>query len=136
MSGAEAAGRDADGGAAGEGPAVLNVAAGTFHAPVVQAGRIDVLNVAPPPADPVEHWLAGITGLLATEVASRLGREEEQRRVRDPLPLRWRTAPDRLRDHWANIRGTPDAGPLDLAERPDDTQRWKDPPFRVIDLTA
>jgi len=42
---------------------------------------------------------------LADVVADRWRREEERRRIQDPLPLpvRWRTADDAVMDHWANI---------------------------------
>ncbi|ASR35545.1 XRE family transcriptional regulator [Prauserella marina] len=46
---------------------------------------------------------------LAMVMATRLRREEEQRRVNDPLPLpvRWRTAPAGIVDHPENIRRLP-----------------------------
>ncbi|MBT2365921.1 helix-turn-helix domain-containing protein [Streptomyces sp. ISL-10] len=68
---------------------------------------------APPdaPTEPAEQ--------LAKQVAARWRREEEQRQVQDPfpLPVRWRTAPETLTDHWANILRLParaTADPLDL----------------------
>ncbi|MFI2367706.1 helix-turn-helix domain-containing protein [Streptomyces sp. NPDC018833] len=74
---------------------------------------------APPdaPSDPAEQ--------LAKLVAARWQREEEQRQVQDPfpLPVRWRTAPGELTDHWANILRLPPraaADPLDLDGRLDE----------------
>lgn len=63
--------------------------------------------------------LAEAAGSLAHDVYGRCIREEEQRRVHDPfpLPVRWRSAPADLMDHWDNIRGTPPGaalGPLSL----------------------
>lgn len=54
---------------------------------------------------------------LALDVYSRCIREEEQRRIHDPLPLpvRWRSAPEELLDHGDDIGGaTPGtvSGPL------------------------
>ncbi|MER6251223.1 helix-turn-helix domain-containing protein [Streptomyces sp. NPDC001584] len=79
------------------------------------------------PARPVPHRtlptsrgaLAEAAGALAHDVYGRCIREEEQRRIHDPfpLPVRWRSAPADLLDHWDNIRGTaPGAarGPLSL----------------------
>ncbi|WP_371493947.1 NACHT domain-containing protein [Kitasatospora sp. NBC_00374] len=98
-------------------PGNQTVVNGPLHGAVIQAERIDSVTVFAPSAGVVEDWLARTTGLLAAEVGSRLQREEEQRRIRDPfpLPLRWRPAPDGLRDHWATICAKRDAGPLDLA---------------------
>src|SRR5438067_2159942 len=55
--------------------------------------------------------ISGVVGLavaadqLAQAVGAQWRREEEFRRVVDPLPLpvRWHLAPERLTDHWANI---------------------------------
>ncbi|MFA7765537.1 helix-turn-helix domain-containing protein [Streptomyces sp. NRRL S-448] len=63
--------------------------------------------------------LAEAAGALAHDVYGRCIREEEQRRIHDPfpLPVRWRSAPADLLDHWDNIRGAaPGAarGPLSL----------------------
>ncbi|WP_328788621.1 helix-turn-helix domain-containing protein [Streptomyces sp. NBC_00273] len=63
--------------------------------------------------------LAEAAGSLAHDVYGRCIREEEQRRIHDPfpLPVRWRSAPAELLDHWDNIRGTPPGaarGPLSL----------------------
>ncbi|MFJ8533156.1 NACHT domain-containing protein [Streptomyces sp. NPDC093591] len=72
-------------------------------------------SLTPPltPADPAEQ--------LARLVAARWQREEEQRQVQDPspLPVRWRTAPESLTDHWDIIlrrrtRDTAPADPVDL----------------------
>lgn len=50
--------------------------------------------------------LAEAANLLAYELRTRLGREEEQRQIHDPVPLpvRWREAPAELIDSWANVR--------------------------------
>ncbi len=58
-------------------------------------------------------------------MAARWQREEEQRQVQDPfpLPVRWRTAPEALTDHWSNILRLPPkatADPLDLDGRLDE----------------
>ncbi|ROP35164.1 helix-turn-helix domain-containing protein [Saccharothrix texasensis] len=71
-------------------------------------------------ADP----LVGATDALAYAVHARWRREEEQQQVHDPVPLpvRWRPAPDALRDSWANTRlAQPGrtARPLDLTGRLD-----------------
>ncbi|MGW7332050.1 helix-turn-helix domain-containing protein [Streptomyces sp. NPDC054840] len=79
------------------------------------------------PARPVPHRgpaasrgaLAEAAESLAHDVYGRCIREEEQRRIHDPfpLPVRWRSAPADLLDHWDNIRGTPPGaarGPLTL----------------------
>ncbi|MER5267562.1 helix-turn-helix domain-containing protein [Actinosynnema sp. NPDC002837] len=71
-------------------------------------------------ADP----LVEATDALAYAVHARWRREEEQQQVHDPVPLpvRWRPAPDALRDSWANIRlAQPGqtARPLDLSGRID-----------------
>jgi DNA-binding SARP family transcriptional activator len=53
--------------------------------------------------------LAEAAESLARTMHSRGIREEEQRRIHDPfpLPVRWRSAPAGLLDHWDNISGTP-----------------------------
>ncbi|MFD9811701.1 helix-turn-helix domain-containing protein [Streptomyces sp. NPDC059080] len=71
-------------------------------------------RVAPAAADAT----ADAAEQLATAVAARWRREEEQRQIQDPfpLPVRWRAAPEELADHWANIRRLPPgaaAGPLE-----------------------
>ncbi|MEV8443902.1 helix-turn-helix domain-containing protein [Actinosynnema sp. NPDC051121] len=68
--------------------------------------------------------LAEATDALASSVYARWLREEEQQQVHDPVPLpvRWRPAPEALRDSWANIRSTrpgDPARPLDLGGRLD-----------------
>ena len=68
--------------------------------------------------------LVEATDALAYAVHARWRREEEQQQVHDPVPLpvRWRPAPDALRDSWANIRlAQPGqtARPLDLGGRLD-----------------
>ncbi|MGW4115200.1 helix-turn-helix domain-containing protein [Actinosynnema sp. NPDC004786] len=88
------------------------------------AGHGGGVVLAPPApalgADP----LVEATDALAYAVHARWRREEEQQQVHDPVPLpvRWRPAPDALRDSWANIRvakpGQP-ARPLDLGGRLD-----------------
>ncbi|MBN6040439.1 helix-turn-helix domain-containing protein [Amycolatopsis sp. 195334CR] len=75
---------------------------------------------------------------LATIIAARLRREEELRRVHDPfpLPVRWRTAADRLADHWDNICRVPHgvtATPLDLTgEVGDITRAYRAIPSRRL----
>ncbi|MFD0203615.1 MULTISPECIES: XRE family transcriptional regulator [Saccharothrix] len=71
-------------------------------------------------ADP----LVEATDALAYAVHARWRREEEQQQVHDPVPLpvRWRPAPEGLRDNWANIRlAKPGQAsrPLDLTGRLD-----------------
>ncbi|MFF2149638.1 helix-turn-helix domain-containing protein [Kitasatospora sp. NPDC058190] len=66
--------------------------------------------------------LGDVAQSLAHDVHSRWMREEEQRRIHDPfpLPVRWRSAPEGLLDHWGNISGAaPEAapGPLPLDGR-------------------
>ncbi|KJK56580.1 helix-turn-helix domain-containing protein [Saccharothrix sp. ST-888] len=63
--------------------------------------------------------LAEVAESLAHDVYSRWIREEEQRRIHDPfpLPVRWKSAPEDLLDHWDNILGAPPGatcGPLSL----------------------
>jgi hypothetical protein len=63
--------------------------------------------------------LTTVADKLADSVAHRWQREEERRKIQDPLPLplRWGTADEVVMDHWANIcrtqTGEP-ADPLDL----------------------
>ncbi|MFE9749879.1 NACHT domain-containing protein [Saccharothrix saharensis] len=71
-------------------------------------------------ADP----LAEATDALASAVYARWLREEEQQQVHDPVPLpvRWRPAPEPLRDSWADIRRAQPGQavrPLDLTGRLD-----------------
>jgi transcriptional regulator with XRE-family HTH domain len=56
-----------------------------------------------------ESVLAEVADTLSRDVYSRWIREEEQRRIHDPfpLPVRWRSAPAGLLDHWDNISGAP-----------------------------
>ncbi|MFF7750742.1 helix-turn-helix domain-containing protein [Streptomyces sp. NPDC007971] len=94
---------------------------------LIAAGLLDAGPPAPPKPEPAA--LAPPTdpaGHLARLVATRWQREEEQRQVQDPLPLpvRWRTAPETLTDHWDVIlrfraRDTAPAAPLDLDGRLD-----------------
>jgi hypothetical protein len=65
-----------------------------------------------------------VAGDLSLAVRSQWRREEEQRRVSDPVPLsvRWHSASERLVDDWSNIlghRSGTDANALDLAGRLD-----------------
>nr|WP_109781569.1 helix-turn-helix domain-containing protein [Streptomyces sp. CG 926] len=97
--------------------------------PVPEAERVTERAPEPDrPARPVPHRtpatsrgaLAEAAESLAHDVYARCIREEEQRRVHDPfpLPVRWRSAPADLLDHWDNIRGAPPGaarGPLPLA---------------------
>lgn len=74
---------------------------------------------APPPAD-----LLAAADRLALEVRNQWRTERERQQLLDPLPLpvRWRTAPESLTDHWANIRDIPPgstAEPLELEGRLD-----------------
>lgn len=76
-------------------------------------------SVTPGDRGPVPDALAGTADQLARAVAGRWRREAEQRQLADPfpLPVGWRPVPERLTDHWANIRRAPagaDPGPLDL----------------------
>ena len=75
------------------------------------AERVELLAAAgnqPPPraAAASDDRLAEAAGLLAYELRTRLGREEEQRQIHDPVPLpvRWQAAPPELIDSWANVR--------------------------------
>lgn len=82
-----------------------------------------VVLTPPAPALGVDP-LVEATDALAYAVHARWRREEEQQQVHDPVPLpvRWRPAPDALRDSWANIRVAKpgqSARPLDLAGRLD-----------------
>lgn len=86
---------------------------------------VRVGGTRPPPApvlgaDP----LVEAADALAYAVHARWRREEEQQQVHDPVPLpvRWRPAPDELRDSWANIRQAKPgqtSQPLDLSGRLD-----------------
>ncbi|TQF02954.1 helix-turn-helix domain-containing protein [Kitasatospora acidiphila] len=72
-----------------------------------------------PGGRPTGGMLAEVADTLAHDVRSRWIREEEQRRIHDPfpLPVRWRSAPEGLLDHWDNISGVapgPSSGPLSL----------------------
>ncbi len=74
------------------------------------------------PESAFERRLADAADDLAHAVRRRLVREEELRRVQDPVPLpvRWQLAPDDVMDQWENIcRVSPgeSAEPLDLAGR-------------------
>lgn len=96
---------------------------------LIAAGLLDPGRPTPPEPDPAapEPGQAAPTSptdpaeQLAGLVAARWQREEEQRQVQDPspLPVRWRTAPEALTDHWDIIlrrrtRDTAPACPLDL----------------------
>ncbi|MGB3444682.1 MAG: TIR domain-containing protein [Actinophytocola sp.] len=66
--------------------------------------------------DPVAAALGG----LAHAVDARWRDEELRRQVLDPfpLPVRWRSAPEKVMDHWENIRGVGPGvtvAPLDLS---------------------
>ncbi|HEV2779742.1 MAG TPA: helix-turn-helix domain-containing protein [Actinophytocola sp.] len=87
----------------------------------------DPASVVDPVPGPAAHGapsasadaLAEAADQLAQAVARRWQWEEEQRRIHDPfpLPIRWRTAPTRLTDHWDNIHRMPPgatASPLNL----------------------
>ncbi|MGW7529275.1 helix-turn-helix domain-containing protein [Streptomyces sp. NPDC054783] len=59
---------------------------------------------------------------LARAVAARWRHEDARRHIQDPfpMPVRWRTAPDELSDHWSAIRrlgANATATPLDLSGR-------------------
>ncbi|WXH37550.1 helix-turn-helix domain-containing protein [Streptomyces netropsis] len=93
-------------------------------------GRADdstdhVRPVAGQPVSVFQETLADIGEQLAQTVAARWQREEEHRQVHDPypLPVGWRSAPEELTDHWANIHCLPAGvshGPLDLSGRLDE----------------
>ncbi|MFI9274159.1 helix-turn-helix domain-containing protein [Kitasatospora sp. NPDC052896] len=79
--------------------------------PVADPAKLGVL--------PPRGVLAEVAESLARDVHSRWIREEEQRRIHDPfpLPVRWRSAPAGLLDHWDNISGAPpgtNVGPVPL----------------------
>ncbi|MFI9272064.1 helix-turn-helix domain-containing protein [Kitasatospora sp. NPDC052896] len=109
-----AAHHDKGAAAAGSGPVPVGDASETpdpSTGPVPEPVRL----AAPPP----RGALAEVAESLARDVHSRWIREEEQRRIHDPfpLPVRWRSAPAGLLDHWDNISGAPPgatASPLSL----------------------
>ncbi|MFJ9619197.1 CHAT domain-containing protein [Streptomyces noursei] len=89
--------------------------------------------VSAPYAEPVarrrgsvlDESLADVAEQVAQTVAARWRSEEEQWQAHGPypLPLRWRSVPEELTDHWANIRRLPAGGthgPLDLSGRLDE----------------
>ncbi|MFE7661307.1 NACHT domain-containing protein [Streptomyces celluloflavus] len=81
-------------------------------------------NVSPPRSR-FEKALDNDADLLAESLRNQWRAEEEQRKIRDPIPLlvRWRSAPDELMDHWSNIHRSPDGSvcqPLSLAGRLDE----------------
>ncbi|NUT51822.1 MAG: helix-turn-helix domain-containing protein [Saccharothrix sp.] len=85
---------------------------------------VDEGTAVPPRPSLVAEALAEATEALAYAVHARWRREEEHQQVHDPVPLpvRWRPAPEALRDSWANIRVAPPgrtARPLDLTGRLD-----------------
>jgi hypothetical protein len=87
---------------------------------IVAGARIEVRRGRPGEANAEGVELAEVASELAEVVEAQWRREEEHRRVRDPLalPVRWHTVGEELVDHWANIRCAPaglDADPLELA---------------------
>jgi transcriptional regulator with XRE-family HTH domain len=91
-------------------------------AAVGQPNQSDQLHepVGPPAAPALPDPLADVAEQLASAVAARWQREEEQRQIQDPypLPVHWTSAAEELTDHWANIRRLSPgdrAGPLELA---------------------
>ncbi|MFC9915660.1 NACHT domain-containing protein [Streptomyces sp. NPDC059862] len=79
----------------------------------------DLLNLYLPGPEQSEPLGDPAAEQLARQVATRWQREEEQRQVQDPfpLPVRWRTGPETLTDHWAKIlrqRANVTASPLNL----------------------
>lgn len=83
---------------------------------IVMVRRLSQYFVAAQPASWPEQ-IAAAAGHLATRVSDQGNEQELRRRIRDPypLPLRWHTAPGRLTDHVANMRGTrPGAEPSPL----------------------
>jgi hypothetical protein len=80
--------------------------------------RVDQENQQrqPVPASALDEWTHG----LAHSVGELWRREEDHRRVHDPvaLPVRWHAAGDDIADHWANARRDPagaTAGALTVA---------------------
>ncbi|MFG2226291.1 NACHT domain-containing protein [Streptomyces sp. NPDC048644] len=109
----------ADVSSAGAEPSVHNEVSGSTTGPVIQAEKIEVVNVGPAPARPPQGELAKTADTLAAAVEERWQHEEERRKIQDPrpLPVRWKTARKGLMDRWENIRRTPygeTAEPLDL----------------------
>ncbi|MCE7000242.1 helix-turn-helix domain-containing protein [Saccharothrix sp. S26] len=87
------------------------------------AGHTAARRPSPGPALAADP-LAEAVDALASAVHARWLREEEQQQVHDPVPLpvRWRLAPEPLRDDWADVRSARPgqaARPLDLSGRLD-----------------
>ncbi|WP_327064801.1 helix-turn-helix domain-containing protein [Kitasatospora sp. NBC_01302] len=106
----------------GDAAAEATGAAPTAPAPEESATPAPAPAPAPDPVRvgvlPPRGALAEVAESLARDVHSRWIREEEQRRIHDPfpLPLRWRSAPEGLLDHWGNISGAlPGAAPVPLS---------------------
>ncbi|WP_411144902.1 hypothetical protein [Streptomyces sp. x-80] len=62
------------------------------------------------PRSRFEKALDNDADLLAESLRNQWRAEEEQRKIRDPIPLpvRWLLAPDELMDHWSNIHRSSD----------------------------
>ncbi|GHF52317.1 hypothetical protein GCM10010218_37210 [Streptomyces mashuensis] len=129
--GTEAAERSSPAGAAAvaaapaTAPLAAPPAAPPDEGPPLPEPEVPERSVPEPPAPGLHATLADVAEHLAQAVAARWQREEEQRQVHDPypLPVRWRTGPEDLTDHWANIRRLPagaEHGPLDLGGRLND----------------
>ncbi|AEW99697.1 Sio3 (plasmid) [Streptantibioticus cattleyicolor NRRL 8057 = DSM 46488] len=95
----------------------------TVHGPVIQARAIGNVSLVPSPPT-ARDGLGDAADRLARATRDQWRREEERRKLRDPVPLlvRWRPAAEDLTDHWANIHGSADGSvrhPLPLAGRLD-----------------
>lgn len=83
---------------------------------VAVASELTRIRPAAVPLSGPDEWADG----LAQAIQEFWRREEEHRRIHDPvaLPVRWHLAADSLADHWANVRRLPvgaAAGPLAMA---------------------
>lgn len=85
---------------------IRNTVSGSVAGSVVQVDTIhgDVI-FNDPSAQAKQDELATTADELADVVQDRWRREEQQRKIQDPVPLpvRWEAADEALMDHWANI---------------------------------
>jgi hypothetical protein len=104
---------------------IRNEISGSTARAVVQAGNIEgSVVLVGPPSPTTRAELGEIADQLAQVVAARWRREENRRRIQDPVPLpvRWQAAREDLTDHWDNIMRVPagrTAGVPDLRGRLD-----------------